>query len=86
MSYDVAVWDGGRPANDDEAIETYECLMDADDARGDESGEPPTAGIDAFLADLLARWPDLDDPGGEGSPWAMSGIRETPRDHFATCA
>lgn len=76
MSYDVAVWDGSRPANDDEAIETFERLMDADEARDDEHGEPLTPTIDAFLADLLARWPDLDEPSGEGSPWAISGIRE----------
>ncbi len=77
MSYDVAVWDGDRPANDHEAMETYERLMDADEARSeDEPGEPPTPRIDAFLTDLLTRWPDLHEPGGEASPWAMSGVRE----------
>ena len=77
MSYDVAVWDGERPTDNQEAIETFERLMDADEARGDdEPAEPLTERIDAFLTDLLARWPDIDEPGGEESPWAMSGVRE----------
>jgi hypothetical protein len=77
MTYDVAVWEGKRPS-DDEAGEMLERLMDAAEAR-DESGmppEPPTPGIAAFMSDLLDRWPDIDQPDGENSPWAMSGLRE----------
>lgn len=82
MGYDVAVWDGDRPVSNEQAIQIYERRMDVDDARADKPGEPPTPRVDTFLAELLARWPDLDRPGGEGSPWAMSGVRESASGPF----
>jgi hypothetical protein len=53
MSYDLAFWDGPRPADDDEAAQVFEELMDA----MEESDEdvPPTAPIRA----LIVPWPRL---------------------------
>ena len=69
MSFDLAVWEGERPASDADALREYERRMDAL-----ESGEtePPTPAIAAFVAALLERWPDLDDD--EASPWAGSPL------------
>lgn len=67
MSYDLAVWEGTRPATEAEAVATYERIM----ARMETgSGVEPTAAIRGYVAALLARWPDITDPAGEDSPWA----------------
>lgn len=77
MPFVLAVWEGPRPTNSDEAGETLDRLMDADDERVDGAPARPLApGVDAFLTDLLGRWPDLGRSAGESSPWAMSAIRE----------
>jgi hypothetical protein len=68
MSYDLAVWEGERPLTDLAAGETFEELY----ARYLE-GPPnpkPTPAIARYVAALLERWPDIDGPGGEDSPWA----------------
>lgn len=64
MSYDLAFWDGPRPADDDEAAQVFEELMDA----MEESDEdvPPTAPIRALIDELESHWPG-DDP---KAPWA----------------
>lgn len=74
MTYDLAVWEGDLPA--DNAAASTEC--------GRLSGKyldvdyfPPTAKIKAFVADLNARWPDLDDlhqDDVDESPWADSPL------------
>lgn len=67
MSFDLAVWEGERPASDAAALREYERIMDAL-----ETGEaqPPTPAIAAFVAALVQRWPDDD----EASPWSASPI------------
>jgi hypothetical protein len=67
MSFDLAVWEGERPVSDAHAAATFERLMDRMEA-GDH--EPPTERISAYVSALLDRWPDIDDDGGEDSPWA----------------
>lgn len=67
MSFDLAVWEGDRPASDAAAAEIYEQLMDRLEA-GDQG--PPTERIRAYVSALLDRWPDIDEDGGEDSPWA----------------
>lgn len=78
VTYDVAVWDGDRPANAEAASDTLDRLLDAEEARA-EAGLPQaplSAGLDAFLSDLLDHWPEIDQPNGQNSPWAMSDLRE----------
>ncbi len=70
MSYDLAVWEGRRPATNADALAAYEEMMRR--YEGDSSG--PSSAIERFVASLLARWPDLDDDGGEESPWADSPL------------
>lgn len=71
MSFDLAVWEGPRPATDEEAAEVHERLMEQ--LESDES-QPPTPAIASYVAALTARWPDLDAPGGEDSPWSVGPL------------
>lgn len=69
MSYDVAVWDGARPADDEQALHEYEVLWE----RYEDAGEPPSQRILDYIASLTARYPDLTDLPDEDvddSPWA----------------
>jgi hypothetical protein len=69
MSYDLAVWDGPRPADDAAALEVFEDLY----GRFKEStSEPPTPRIRQYVEGLVARWPDLsaDDEDEDASPWS----------------
>ncbi|WP_433657877.1 hypothetical protein ACQPW1_39250 [Nocardia sp. CA-128927] len=71
MSYDLAFWEGKRPADDIAALEEYIKLSE----RYLESGGgdlPPAPNVSAYVEALLQRWPDHDDKGGLG-PWAASG-------------
>ena len=67
MSYDLAVWEGARPSSDEEAMTVFLALMDQLE---DAEPQPPTAGIQAYVQALLARWPDITTDAGENSPWA----------------
>ncbi|WP_432030055.1 hypothetical protein [Streptomyces sp. 1222.5] len=57
MSYDLAVWEGERPADDKTADRVLEDLY----ARYIDSDQdhPPTERIAAYVAGLLERWCDL---------------------------
>ena len=72
MSYDLAVWEGSRPADNDAAADAYEDLCN----RYLELDErlPPTGRIRDYVEALLARWPDLGEEGSDDSPWAGSPI------------
>ncbi|MGD9956286.1 MAG: hypothetical protein AB7O74_07290 [Candidatus Nanopelagicales bacterium] len=69
MSFDLAVWEGERPASDAAALREYERRMDALETA---DPEPPTPRITAFVHALLERWPDIDVD--ESSPWAGSPL------------
>lgn len=71
MSFDLAVWVGAAPLDDRQAAETYARLMDELEAGVDTA---PAPAIVAYVDALLARWPDLDQPGGERSPWASAPL------------
>lgn len=75
VSYDLAVWAGPAPADDQAARVEYETRADAADG----SDEPPSAVIESFLADLVARYPDDEDDG----PWAVGPLREDAHGDFA---
>jgi hypothetical protein len=69
MSYDVAVWDGERPADDEQALRTYEALWE----RYGDAAEPPSPRILDYIAALTARYPDLTEHSSDdvdASPWA----------------
>ena len=70
MSYDLAVWEGERPADDEVAGEAFSDLYE----RYIESDElvPPTAWISAYARALLERFPDIDGPAGDDSPWSTA--------------
>ena len=63
MSYDLPVWEGEVPQNNEAALAQFVELMD-----DMESSEPsgPSSRIRAFVEALLAKWPDIDD--AEDSP------------------
>ena len=84
MSYDLAVWEGTRPRNGEEAARLYEELMDADEERAEHDlpPEPLTPPIDALLTEVTSRWPDGVDM-DEESPWAMSNLRDDASGRFA---
>lgn len=67
MSFDLVIWEGPRPASDEEAAAQHERLAELE-----EEGvqEEPTPGIRAFVDALLARWPDIHLDAGEHSPWS----------------
>jgi hypothetical protein len=77
MSYDLAVWEGDRPANDVAAAAELELLY----SQYFESEEPvePTPRIVAYLAALLARYPDIGPDTGDNSPWASGPLLSEAR-------
>lgn len=72
MSYDLAVWEGDRPASDELAYTAFQALCE----KYVEAEEhiPPSARLTAYVEALLARWPDITDEGGEESPWASGPL------------
>jgi hypothetical protein len=72
MSYDLAVWEGERPANDLAAAEEFQHLYD----RYIDSEEPsaPTPKIAAYAQALLDRYPDISTETGADSPWSTSPL------------
>ncbi|WP_020556267.1 hypothetical protein [Embleya scabrispora] len=68
MSYDLAVWEGERPADNAAAAK---CFADLYDRYMDtEPAVPPVDRITAFVAALLERWPDPTENDDEDSPWS----------------
>ena len=67
MSYDLAVWEGDRPADDAAARQEYRKLYDR--YIGSRDLQPPTLRIAAYLGALLDRSPE-DDCRTEDSPRA----------------
>lgn len=73
MSYDLAVWEGERPADDKSAARCFSDLYDRYiDADGPEV--PPTERITAYVAALLERWPDLTADGLSTLPWSTGPL------------
>lgn len=72
MSYDLAVWEGERPADDKAAgrafNDLYDRLIDA------EVRQPPTERIAAYVAALLERWCDLTEDEDDSSPWSTGPL------------
>ncbi|MEU6424029.1 hypothetical protein [Streptomyces spiralis] len=72
MSYDLAVWEGERPADDKAAGRVFEDLyaryIDSD------TDHPPTERIAAYVAGLLERWCDLTEDEDDASPWSTGPL------------
>ncbi|GGV26104.1 hypothetical protein GCM10010277_07460 [Streptomyces longisporoflavus] len=71
MSYDLAVWDGDRPRDDDQAGSTYDELY-ARYLGPEDAAVPPTPRIGAYVEALTGRYPDNDDFGG--SAWVSTPV------------
>lgn len=69
MSYDLTVWVGERPADDEAADEQYEEVMELLEEAADEPDDAaaPSPRIRAYLDALVQKWP-YDAP---DSPWAV---------------
>ncbi|MFC8879808.1 hypothetical protein [Streptomyces ardesiacus] len=72
MSYDLAVWEGERPADDKTAgqvfSDPYDRYIDS------EVEEPPSERIVAYVAVLLERWCDLTEDEEDTSPWSTGPL------------
>jgi hypothetical protein len=68
MSYDLAVWERPRPANNQAALETHIELMDRSEALAEP--EEPSPAIAAHIQGLLERWPDITEEASKDSPWS----------------
>lgn len=64
MVYDLAFWQGQRPASDAEALDIFEPTWDELDEHDEEL--PPTPAIQALVEELEARWPGHH----PDAPWA----------------
>ncbi|WP_318218913.1 hypothetical protein [Streptomyces sp. SCL15-6] len=84
MSYDLAVWDGERPADDETAGRVFSDLYDR--SIDGEVEEPPSERIAAYVAALLERWCDITEDEEDTSPWAtgpLIGEADGPLIYFA---
>jgi hypothetical protein len=73
MSYDLAVWQGDPPADDDAAITEFEALYER--YIGPPDTVAPTPRIAAYVTALLERYPDINTEAGyHDSPWASAPL------------
>lgn len=71
MSYDLAVWEGARPDDDEAATEEFEVLYH----RYIGAKLPPSPRIAAYVTALLERYPDISTEAGfHDSPWASAPL------------
>ncbi|MEU3788097.1 hypothetical protein [Streptomyces sp900129855] len=72
MSYDLAVWEGERLADDRTAGRVFTDLFDRYlDA---EVGSPPTERIAAYVAAVVEQWGDVTDDVEDVAPWAAEPL------------
>ncbi|RVX46682.1 hypothetical protein EDD27_9576 [Nonomuraea polychroma] len=70
MSYDLAVWEGRRPATDEIAGDVYQALMELMDQDGETS---PTPRISTYVQAVLERWPALEEVDDvDEAPWSVT--------------
>ncbi len=72
MTYDLAVWEGERPADDKTAGQIFSDLyvryIDG------ETEEPPSPRIAAYVAVLLEQWCDITADEDDSSPWSTGPL------------
>lgn len=74
MSYDLAVWEGDSPSDDEDGTKFYrEQIVPQLENYDRRNPISPTSRIMAYVEALLERWPDIttDD---DGSPWATGPL------------
>ncbi len=72
MSYDLAVWEGERPADDKTAGRVFNDLYDR--YLDGEPQEPASERIEAYVTVLLERWWDITEDEEETSPWSVGPL------------
>ncbi|KOG24120.1 hypothetical protein [Streptomyces viridochromogenes] len=72
MSYDLAVWEGERPADDKTAGRVFNDLYDR--YIDSEVEEPPSERVAAYVAALLERWCDITEDEEDTSPWSTGPL------------
>ncbi|MFJ4487385.1 hypothetical protein ACIP3D_34120 [Streptomyces longwoodensis] len=77
MSYDLAVWEGERPADDKLAGRIFNDLYDR--YLDSETHEPASERISAYVAALLQRWCDITEDSEETSPWSAGPLIDGAR-------
>jgi hypothetical protein len=75
VRYDLAVWEGERPADDEIARDVYNAMMELMEKDAD---VPPTPRIRAYVDALLERWPNINE--SEDSPWSTSPLIDEAND------
>lgn len=71
MSYDLAVWDGERPLDDDAAGSAFDELYERY-LESEEAAVPPSPRIEAYVNALIERYPE----DGRDSPWASPPVMD----------
>ncbi|MEW1721097.1 hypothetical protein [Streptomyces sp. NPDC093109] len=72
MSYDLAVWEGKRPADDKTAGQVFSELYDR--YIDGEAEEPVSERIAAYVTVLLERWRDITGDEEDTSPWSTGPL------------
>lgn len=72
MSYDLAVWEGARPADGKAAGRVVNDLYDR--YLDDGCQEPASERIAAYVTALLQRWCDITEDEDETSPWSVGPL------------
>ena len=72
VSYDVAVWEGQHPVDDEAGTKFYLERIVPRLERDPRDPTPATPRIRAYVEALLKRWPDLEDD--DDSPWSTSPL------------
>ncbi|MDX3119216.1 hypothetical protein [Streptomyces scabiei] len=75
MSYDLAVWEGVRPADDKSARRSFSDLYGR--YLDGEVKEPPCERITAYIAALTDRWCDITEDEDETSPWSVGPLMDS---------
>ena len=74
MTYNLAVWEGDRPADHRAATTTFQAMYAQYAAVGPDTRAAPTARPHAFVQALLDQWPDITDDLHDDSPWATGPL------------
>ena len=72
MSYDLAVWEGDRPADDKTAGRVFNDLYDH--YLDGEFKEPASEPVEVYVTALLERWCDITEDEEETSPWSVGPL------------
>ncbi|SHM90764.1 hypothetical protein [Actinacidiphila paucisporea] len=72
MTYDLAVWEGDKPADDKTAGRVFSDLYDR--YIDSEVEEPPSERIAAYVTVLLERWCDISEDEEDTSPWSTGPL------------